>query len=116
MMRRKRTSRRVQTLSPDSLRSDDIASTDIAWSLEESCLFDIRGGLVTNHANLRSLLTSRSNKINRTLRRANAILRRPAAQASGHLLERTPNGDQIRASDRNARHAATRDHPLRPRA
>jgi hypothetical protein len=30
------TSRRVQTLSPVSMRSDDIASTDIAWSLEES--------------------------------------------------------------------------------
>src|ERR1700721_1060152 len=44
MMRRNRTSRRVQTLSPDSIRSDDIASTDIAWSREESRESDIGCG------------------------------------------------------------------------
>src|SRR3984885_13582040 len=46
MSRKKKTSRRVQTLSPDSMRSDDIASTDIAWSLELSRVeeSDIDGG------------------------------------------------------------------------
>src|ERR1700760_992236 len=51
MMRRKITSRPVQTLSPDSIRSDEIASTDIAWSRWDSRLgvdvSDIRCGLVT---------------------------------------------------------------------
>ena len=32
MMRRNSTSRRVQTLSSDSIRSDDIAATDMALS------------------------------------------------------------------------------------
>jgi hypothetical protein len=33
MMRKNNTSRRVQTLSSVSIRSDEIAATDIAWSL-----------------------------------------------------------------------------------
>jgi hypothetical protein len=36
MMRRKKTSRRVQTLSSDSIRSDEIAATDMALSRELS--------------------------------------------------------------------------------
>ncbi len=36
MMRRKNTSRRVQALSSVSIRSDDIADTDMAWSRDWS--------------------------------------------------------------------------------
>src|SRR3954447_2589293 len=36
MMRRNSTSRRVQTFSSDSIRSDDIAATEMAWSRDAS--------------------------------------------------------------------------------
>jgi Rod binding domain-containing protein len=67
MMRRKNTSRRVHTLSSDSIFSDEIAATDMAWSREGSRdgISDIWvGARDLEGAFIRRLMTSLRDKIN----------------------------------------------------
>ena len=133
MMRRKNTSRRVHALSSDSIRSDEIAATDIALSrgLSRDGVSDMRriGALIWgNSASPRrflaplatAVLTRRDGKINcricagqdavtAAMQDARIRTNRNSLPPSGV----TNHGDQIRASDRTARRAAAANRPFR---
>ena len=130
MMRRNSTSRRVQTLSSDSIRSDEIAATDIALSRGSGRAMRVVRHADAAHLGIEAMLlgcthgrmswpvgAAKSIADEARSRRGDAdgrkMLELEQIKADRRLQEYRSHGDQIRASDRNARRAAAADRPRR---